>query len=266
MSAFSDAARFCRKRSVASRRPQSPSDGLTFPQGVWPDAGMSDAEPAPTVAAPPPGLWARACIGERQALAQLAERFWFPVYAWLRVCGTASEDAARQCRDFFSRMDAAEPPARDEPTAARFREYVLAQLKAYLVQGCPEFTGPSVVEFDAVAAEQRLQLEPGKSEDEFFTRKWAFCVLEASVLTLQAEYAGEPELFATLKPFLGFHGNENGYSEAARSIGMSASAFHLQAFNFRKRYRATLRAQIGDTVRHADDLDSELTVLLVGAT
>jgi hypothetical protein len=227
---------------------------------------MSESEPAPTVAAPPPGLWARACFGERQPLAQLAERFWFPACVWLRACGNLADDAARQCRDFFSRMDAAEPPARDEPTAARFREYVLSQLKAYLVQGCPVFPGPSVIECEAEWARRQYQPEPGKTPDELFNREWSFRLLEASVAALQEEYSEKPALFDAMKPFLGFHANEHGYTDAAKAAGMSASAFHLQVFNFRKRYRATLRSQINDTVKHADDVDSELTVLLVGAS
>src|SRR3954468_18393856 len=120
---------------------------------------MSEGEPAPTVAAPAPGLWGRACFGEKLAFAQLANRFWYPVYAWLRACGTSSDDGARHTRDFLSRMHAAEPPALDEPTAARFRDYLLAQLKAYLVQGCPTFAGPNVVEFETAVADDRLREE-----------------------------------------------------------------------------------------------------------
>jgi hypothetical protein len=47
---------------------------------------------------------------------------------------------------------------------------------------------------------------------------------------------------------------------------MSSSAFHLAAYNFRMRYRELLRGMVADTVRFAEDVDSELTVLLVGAS
>ena len=227
---------------------------------------MPEGEPAPTVAAPAPGLWARACFGEPQAVAQLAERFWFPAYVWLRAGGVAPEEAARQCRDFFSRMDAEPPPSRDDAAAARFRDYVWDRLKKYVDAGAPAFTGAVAVEIDGAFAERRLRLDPAKTPDELFTRAWSLRVLELSILALQTEYADKPELFDALKPFLGYNAGDAGYSEVARKVGMSTSAVHLQVFNFRKRYRAALRAQIADSVRHSDDVDSELTVLLVGAT
>ena len=227
---------------------------------------MPEGEPAPTVAASPPGLWARACFGESEAFTQLAECFWPSVYTWLRAGGTESDEAVRQCRDFFSRLHAEPPPPRDEPTAARFRDYVLDQVKKYVDEGAPAFAGPGLVDIDRAAAERRLRLDSVKSADEQFTRHWSLRTLELSILELQREYQDKPEFFDVLKPFLGFNANESGYSEVARKVGMSASALHLQVFNFRKRYRAALRAQIADTVRHSDDVDSELTVLLVGAT
>ena len=256
------------RRCVSHAKSQfaSGSQSLTARVSCGPMRGMSDGEPAPTVAAPPPGLWARACFGEPQILAQLAERFWNPAYVWLRAIGLAADEAARQCRDFFSRMEASEPPPRDEPSAARFRDYVLAQLNAYVAMGSPIFPGPVVVEFDSAEAERRIQLDPAKTSDEVFNRQWSLRVLELSVLALHAEYEDRLELFDAMKPFLGFHANEGGYTDVARQVGMSTSALHLQVFNFRKRYRAVLRAQIADTVKHPDDVDSELTVLLVGAT
>ncbi len=227
---------------------------------------MPEGEPAPTVAAPAPGLWARACLAEPQALAQLAERFWFPAYGWLRAGGAAAEEAALQCRHFFSRVDAEPPPWRDDTAAARFRDYVLDRLKKYIGEGAPAFTGPVVVDFDGALAERRLRLDPAKTPDEQFARHWALRILELSILELQREYVDKPEMFDVLKPFLGFNASEGGYAEVARKVEMSTSALHLQVFNFRKQYRAALRAQIADTVRHSDDVDSELTVLLVGAT
>jgi len=44
------------------------------------------------------------------------------------------------------------------------------------------------------------------------------------------------------------------------------SALHVTVFRFRQRYRETLRRLIGDTLQNEDDIDSELTRLLVGAS
>jgi hypothetical protein len=229
---------------------------------------MNDAEPAPTVAAPPPGLWARGSFGDTAALAQLIGRFWYPAYAWLRASGSGPEEAARESRDFFTHLIALPHPPRDEPTAARAREYFLSQLRFFHTEGCPLAGEATVLAVDPAYAEARFLQEPSRSPADLYLRAWALRVLELSLEKLRDEYLNTEKHppFAVMKPFLGFHAQDKGYGDAAKAAGMSASAFHLQVFSFRKRYRAILRSQIADTVRHADDADSELTALLVGAS
>lgn len=229
---------------------------------------MSVADPAPTVAAPPPGLWALACAGERSAFAELAGRYWYPAYAWLRSAGLNPDDAARECAACLAHLCASEPPARDEPTAARFRDFLLHQTRSYHAQGLPPVSAASVVEIDGAKAARRFSQEPPKGADELFGRSWSLRVLELTIQSLEDDYrtSGKLPLYEALKPFLAFHAADAGYGDAAKSAGMSASAFHQQVFQFRQRYRAVLRAHIADTTRHADDVDSELTALMVGAT
>lgn len=207
----------------------------------------------------------RACAGERLALERLAHRFWYPAYAWIRACGVPATHTTRHCRDFLSQFVTSELPAADDPLAARCREYFLSKLKANLVQGWPAWEGPDFVDFDSAEAERRFAAEPVKLEDETFIRSWSLQILELTLRSLHDE-AQNAELFAAMKPFLGFHAPDNGYADAAEKLGMSASAFHFQVFEFRQRYRALLREIVGDTTLHADDVDSELTVLLVGAS
>jgi hypothetical protein len=47
---------------------------------------------------------------------------------------------------------------------------------------------------------------------------------------------------------------------------MSVSALHVAVFRYRQRYREILRRLIGDTVREEEEIDSELTKLLVSAS
>jgi hypothetical protein len=247
-----------------------PIRGIDACPSICPHKGlMSEIEPpAPTIAAPPPGKWARASMGDRACYLQLANLYWYPVYVWLRVVGRPAAAAAGYCANFFAHLIHGAPPARDEPTAARLREYLLAELRKGLLAGFPPSHAPSVITIDLGSAEASFVRERAASEDDLFSRRWALRVLEQVLETLAQDYAtdGKQQLFTALKPFLSYHPNEGGYSDVARSIDMSGSAFHLQVYNFRKRYRALLRGLIADTVRHSDDADSELTALLVAAT
>jgi hypothetical protein len=244
------------------------SAALTHRRRRGPMRAMSDiVTPPPTVAQAPPGLWGRVAAGEMSALIPLARRFWYPAYVWIRAGGYTAEDTTRLTRDFFTRMHAAGPPARDNATAARLRDYMPATLMAYITEGCPAAEGAPLIEIDTAKAESRWKAEPSKPENELFARRWSLRVLELAIGALKEEHM-TPEkapLYEAMKPFLGFNAGDSGYAGAAGALGMSASAFHMQVFEFRKRYRVLLRAQIADTVRFADDVDSELTMLLVGA-
>ena len=216
-----------------------------------------------------PGLWTKSLAGDVSALNALANRMWYPAYVWLRVSGCMPEDVALHTVAFFSRIECDAPPRTDEPNVARLREFLLARLKDFAIAGFPASAGTAALALDVASAERRFADEPSRSEDELFGRCWSLNILEMTLDTLRREYAklGKSELFEVLKPFLGFNkGDENAYADVARDVGLSASAFHVSVFHFRKRYREALRGLIADTVQNAEDVDSELTALLVSAS
>lgn len=216
-----------------------------------------------------PGLWSRALEGDANALEALSERYWYPAYVWLRVAGHDAADTAIHIVSFFARLQNVQPPKPDEPGAARFRDLVLFRLKDFAASGFPSNGGFPTFLLDVAHAEKRFAKEGVRAEDELFARRWSLTILEQTLSALKSEYEaqGKSAQYQALKPFLGFNKqSEAGYAEAANSIGMSTSAFHMAAFNFRSRYREILRAVIADTVKTPEDVDSELTVLLVGAS
>ena len=223
------------------------------------------------VTAPPPepGLWTKSLAGDALALSELANRLWYPAYVWLRVAGCPPEDVPLHTIAFFSRIQCDTPPTKDDPSTLRLREFLLARLKDFAALGFPASAGMAPLQMDAALAERRFASEPTRSEDELFGRCWSLLMLELTLDSLRREYAtrGKPGMFDALKPFLAFNKNEeNGYAEAASEVGLSASAFHVSVYHFRKRYREVLRLLIADTVLNAEDVDSELTALLVSAS
>ncbi len=223
----------------------------------------------PPAASSGPGLWAKVLEGDGAALESLAERYWYPAYVWLRVSGNDAADTAIHIVSFFARLQNVSPPRIDEPGATRLRDLMLFRLKEFAAAGFPSTGGFPTFLLDVAHAERRFSKEPARAEDELFARRWSLTILETTISALKAEYdsQGKGAQFEALKPFLGFNKrSEAGYAEAANTISMSTSAFHMAAFSFRTRYREILRTVIADTVRTPEDVDSELTVLLVGAS
>jgi hypothetical protein len=90
--------------------------------------------------------------------------------------------------------------------------------------------------------------------------------LTVETVTEEFTSEGKAALVPYLRQFLSFSGGEEIYGKVAEQTGTSVSALHVAVFRFRQRYREVLRRLVGDTVRNPDDVDSELTKLLVSAS
>ena len=226
----------------------------------------------PTVASKPHrSLWAAAVVGHREALAQLAGRTASSVYAWLRANGSMPEEAVGRTGHFFARLLSSDPPNPNEEDVERFQEFLQRRLAAYVAAGLPD-AEPRHLElspaFDHAQAERRFLRDAHRAPDDVFSRRWGLSALELTIEILREEFTndGKAALVPHLQQFLSFSGGEDRYAEVATKSGTSVSALHVAVFRYRQRYREILRRLVGDTVRNEQEVDSELTKLLVSAS
>src|SRR5580765_3226276 len=66
-----------------------------------------------------------------RALDELAQRYWYPVYAYVRRCGHAPEVAQDITRTFLHRL-ISEFSSRAQPPHGHFRKFLLARLNDFL--------------------------------------------------------------------------------------------------------------------------------------
>jgi RNA polymerase sigma-70 factor (ECF subfamily) len=216
-------------------------------------------------------LWEAALVGHREAFAQLASRTAPSVYAWLRANGSMPEEAVARTEHFFARLLTADPPNPDEEDVERLQDFLQRRIGAYAAAGLPD-AGAEALEsrpaFDRGQAERRFLREAQRAPDDVFTRRWALSTLELTIETLGEEFSrdGKAALVPHLQKFLSFSGSEERYAEVATQTGTSVSALHVAVFRYRQRYREILRRLVGDTVRQEEEIDSELTKLLVSAS
>ncbi len=218
--------------------------------------------------APFKSLWADALAGDLAALSTLAPRCAVPVYAWLRASGAAPEDAEHGTAGFFAWLRAEAPPTGEDAEISRLGDFLIHRLTRYEEAGFPagaasEFT------FDAARAERRFAREPVRPADEIFAHRWSLTIIENTLEKLRQEFAaqGKTALLAKIQPFLNFSGvDDERYADLADELTLSVSALHMAVFRMRQRYREVLREFISDTVRAADEVDGELTLLLCAAS
>src|SRR5437660_12692854 len=68
----------------------------------------------------------------RQALAELCELYWYPVYAFVRRRGHSADDAGDLTQAFFARLIETAGIAGADPDKGRFRSYLLGAVRHFL--------------------------------------------------------------------------------------------------------------------------------------
>ena len=200
---------------------------------------------------------------QQQALAELCEGYWFPVYAHCRRRGASPEEAEDQTQGFFTQLlDGKLLQAADE-SRGRFRSYLLTALDHFLAN---EFRRARTqrrggnyrrLSIDVSQAEGRLATPQatGLSPEDEFERRWALVMLENVYQRLQDEQseAQRGELFARLRRFLPGR-SDVPYDDVAAELKMSRVAIH----RLRKRFGQLLRSEIAHTVASVDEVDDEI--------
>lgn len=207
-----------------------------------------------------------------RALEALCRTYWDPLYAYVRRCGHAADDAQDLTQDFFARFLEKNYVRHADPQKGRFRTFLLTSMKHFLanahVRGQTQKRGggQAVFSLDAATVEQRLGPEPadGETPEVIYDRRWAATLLERALAQLEQEStsAGKAKLFEELKPFLARESDEGEYAALAGRLGMTANAVAVAVHRLRERYRELVRMDIAQTVATETEIDEELRHLL----
>ena len=205
------------------------------------------------------------------ALEELCRTYWFPLYAYVRRRGHTKEDAEDSVQAFFARFLAKNYLEGLSAERGRFRAFLLASLKHFLInewkktQRLKRGGGEAPLSLDWETADTKFQVaatnEP--SPDKVFDREWALALLAKVIERLQQECEtdGKAKLFAQLKIFLTAGKDGTAQAEVAKALGMEEGAVRVAIHRLRKRYRELLRAEIAQTLADAADVDEEMRAL-----
>jgi len=205
------------------------------------------------------------------ALEALCRTYWFPLYAYVRRRGHAKADAEDLVQAFFARFLAKNYLASLSEERGRFRAFLLAALKNFLINEWKHANrqkrggGEIALSLDWETADTKFQVaaqnEP--SPDQAFDREWALALLSKVIEKLQAECVaeGKAQLFEQLKVFLAAGKSETAQSEVATALGMEEGAVRVAVHRLRKRYRQLLRDEIANTLSDPAMVDEEMRAL-----
>jgi RNA polymerase sigma-70 factor (ECF subfamily) len=205
------------------------------------------------------------------ALATLCERYWYPLYAFVRRAGHDADEARDLTQAFFARVIEKGFLRAARPERGRFRTFLLACLKHFLANEWDRATaqkrgcGSRPLPLDDLGEERYLR-EPADLEtpERLFERHWALTVLERALDALDRDVAGEPasRLLARVKPLLAGDGLGEPYGRIAEDLGMSEGAVKTGVYRLRSRLRDLLQDEIAQTLADRADVESEIRFLL----
>ncbi len=208
----------------------------------------------------------------QEALAGLCSTYWYPLYAFVRRHGASPHEAEDLTQEFFFRFIERHSLGSVQPSAGKFRSFLLACLKNFLANERERAHaqrrggGQPLVSLDGADAETRYSLEPSdnRTPEAVFERRWAFAALERTLTELRREYAvvGKSDLFEALQGFLpGGLGNVS-RAELAAQRGVSVGAIDVAIHRLRQRFGALLRQQVAQTVSSEAEVEEEIRYLI----
>lgn len=202
---------------------------------------------------------ARSNENHDEALGDLLERLWGPVYAWLRRSGRREDEARDLAQGFMADVVLGRDLLRNaDPARGRLRSLVLASLKRYLIDQHRRVTVRPDLRANAAslaAVEERAaSTYRGDDADTLFERRWSAAVLDAALRRVRDRLvAAEREThwrafeLRVLLPATTGRATPSTLDVAAacgfRTPALAAAAVQ----SVRKKTLATLREVIGET-------------------
>jgi RNA polymerase sigma-70 factor (ECF subfamily) len=205
------------------------------------------------------------------ALAALCQRYWFPLYAYVRRHAADAQDAQDLTQEFFVRLLEKQYLAVADPRRGKFRCFLLASLKHFLsnerdrAKTQKRGGGVRPLRLDLETGESRLSLQPvdDMTPERHFERQWVLTLLDLVMSQLEAEYrqSGNAEQFERLKGSLTGQRDHLPYAAIGAELNISEEAARQAASRLRKRYRQLLRAEVSQTLAEPGEIDDEIRSL-----
>ncbi len=208
----------------------------------------------------------------QEALSSLCQRYWPPLYAYIRREGYSPEDARDLTQEFFYRFLQRDSLNGVNPAAGKFRSYLLACLKHFLAnereraQAQRRGGGLPAIALEPGAAETRYSLEPADNltPDVLFDRHWAFTAIERTLEALRREHATRDKGLAydEIEGFLPRGRGRASRTELAAKHGINVNTVDVAIHRVRQRFGTLLRREVMQTVSSESEIEEEIRYLI----
>ncbi|MCA9167677.1 MAG: sigma-70 family RNA polymerase sigma factor [Planctomycetales bacterium] len=211
-------------------------------------------------------------IDARNALEELAEAYWYPLYAFSRRQGTNDHDAMDLTQGFFMHLIDGDALNSVSPEKGHFRSFLLAAFKNFIANqrraAAAIRRGGTVSIFSLTPCEfnERYKREPShvNTPELQYERSWVEALLARVHLRLAEDYcrADKQRLFELLEPLLSGRSDTMARPDICRELSLSAAAVAMSLHRMRRRYGELLREEVALTVECQSEVDDEIRNLM----
>jgi len=205
------------------------------------------------------------------ALAQLSEMYWPPIYSFVRRRCYAPADAQDLTQSFFAFFLRTKAYGHTDRLHGKFRSFLLASVKNFLAdnwdrnQAIRRGGGYQFIPLDPETAEAFYDASsaPDSTAEHLFELRWAKSLTAGALNSLREELQteGKVKLFEQLKSCLTGGSVLPSYDDASARTGLSRATVKTHVHRLRQRYREIVRYEIARTVSAPHEIDEELRYL-----
>ncbi len=239
----------------------------------------NSAMPAPASNAPFPATkWSvvlnsgRGNAKGEEALAELCQAYWLPLYTFARRDGHSPTDAEDLVQGFLAKAVIDELFSRADAGRGKLRTFLLTAFRRYakdeqVKAHAEKRGGGTLVSLDGIEAEH-WYAEAGEggrdSAEAAYDRQWALTLLERTCERLRAdcEGRGKGAEFDALRPFLTSNAEGADYERLGAHLGMKPDTVKVSVHRLRARFGLLLREEVRETHADDSDVDAELRHLI----
>ncbi len=208
---------------------------------------------------------------EKPALSEIIKRYWRPLYFYARQRGLSQANAEDATQGFLVDLLDGKFLERADPAKGKFRTFLLASWKRYLIDlhrhDTREKRGGTVatLSLDSEHGEQAwLQWRSTEADPErTFLASWASSLVEETLQRLRTEYASSRRtaIYDSLTPYLATPLSKEVYEEISNKLNLTAGASKVALHRLRQRFAQSLREVVEETVDDSNDVEEELNEL-----
>ena len=207
----------------------------------------------------------------RKAMEQICQRYWYPIYAYLRRSHHSAHDAEDLTQSLFAHLVESDAINLMRNDIGKLRSFLLGSLRHLLSDQARRDNAQKRggqqphVSFDELEAEERYALEPQDKRDPewLFTNAWAQDLVAHVREKLRDAFAitGREEIFDTLLPFLMWDEEPPSHQQIAQKLGCSEASSRVQIMRLRHKFRELLQNELAFTVLTPEDIPGEIAWL-----